>query len=41
MDDYDSPWKDGMDLYFRELMHFFFPDNASDIARDKGFQFLD
>jgi hypothetical protein len=30
-----------MDLYFRELMHFFFPDIASDIDWDKGFQFLD
>lgn len=22
-DDYDSPWKEGMELYFKELMQFF------------------
>jgi len=40
-DDYDSPWKEGMDLYFKELMQFFFPDIAREIAWDKGYQFLD
>jgi len=25
-DDYDSPWKEGMELYFKEMMTFFFPD---------------
>jgi len=41
MDDYDSPWKEGMELYFKELMQFFFPDIAARIAWDKGYQFLD
>jgi hypothetical protein len=40
-DDYDSPWKEGMELYFKELMQFFFPDIAREIAWDKGYQFLD
>jgi hypothetical protein len=40
-DDYDSPWKEGMELYFKELMQFFFPDIAMQIAWDKGYQFLD
>ncbi len=40
-DDYDSPWKEGMELYFKELMQFFFPDIAREIAWDRGYQFLD
>jgi hypothetical protein len=40
-DDYDSPWKEGMELYFKELMEFFFPGIAREIAWDKGYQFLD
>ena len=40
-DDYDSPWKEGMELYFKELMQFFFPDIAAQIAWNKGYQFLD
>ena len=40
-DDYDSPWKEGMELYFKELMQFFFPDIAREIAWAKGYQFLD
>jgi hypothetical protein len=40
-DDYDSPWKEGMELYFKELMQFFFPGIAREIAWDKGYQFLD
>ncbi len=40
-DDYDSPWKEGMELYFKELMEFFFPDIASQIAWERGYQFLD
>ena len=41
IDDYDSPWKEGMDLYFKELMEFFFPEIASEIAWNKGYEFLD
>ena len=40
-DDYDSPWKEGMELYFKELMEFFFPEIASEIAWTKGYEFLD
>ncbi|MCA1787188.1 MAG: hypothetical protein LC657_14540 [Desulfobacteraceae bacterium] len=40
-DDYDSPWKEGMEQYFKELMQFFFSDIAREIAWDKGYQFLD
>jgi hypothetical protein len=40
-DDYDSPWKEGMELYFKELMQFFFPGIAREIDWDKGYQFLD
>ena len=40
-DDYDSPWKEGMELYFKEMMTFFFPDIAREIAWDRGYQFLD
>jgi len=41
IDDYDSPWKEGMELYFKELMEFFFPEIASEIAWTKGYEFLD
>ena len=41
IDDYDSTWKEGMDLYFKELMEFFFPEIASKIDWDKGYEFLD
>jgi len=40
-DDYDSPWKEGMELYFKELMQFFFPDIAAQIAWKRGYEFLD
>jgi hypothetical protein len=40
-DDYDSPWKEGMELYFKELMQFFFPDIAARIAWKRGYEFLD
>ena len=40
-DDYDSPWKEGIELYFKELMQFFFPDIAREIAWARGYQFLD
>jgi hypothetical protein len=40
-DHYDSPWKEGMELYFKDLMQFFFPDIAREIAWVRGYQFLD
>ncbi len=40
-DDYDGPWKEGMDIYFRELIEFYFPEIAAKIDWDKGYEFLD
>ena len=40
-DDYDSPWKESMELYFKELMQFFFPNIAREIAWKRGYEFLD
>ena len=40
-DDYDSPWKEGVEIYFKEFMEFFFPAIASEIDWHKGYQFLD
>ncbi len=40
-DDYDSPWKEGIEIYFKEFMDFFFPSIASEIAWKKGYEFLD
>ncbi|HKL80958.1 MAG TPA: hypothetical protein VJ879_00455 [Desulfobacter sp.] len=40
-DAYDSPWKEGIDLYFKEFMEFYFPQIAGEIDWDKGYEFLD
>ncbi|MEA2059126.1 MAG: hypothetical protein U9P10_01085 [Thermodesulfobacteriota bacterium] len=40
-DQYDSPWKEGIELYFREFMEFYFPEIAVEIVWDKEFEFLD
>ena len=40
-DDYDSPWKDILTLHFRQFMLFFFPDLASKIDWDRGYESLD
>lgn len=39
--DYDSPWKDILDLQFEEFMAFFFPDAHRHINWLAGFEFLD
>ncbi len=39
--DFDSPWKDVLEAYFREFMAFFFPWIEKGIAWDKRYQFLD
>lgn len=39
--DYDSPWKDVLDLFFESLMAFFFPQAHAQIAWPRGFEFLD
>ena len=40
-DDYDSPWKEGMEIYFRELIEFYFPEIAARIDWGKAYIFLD
>jgi hypothetical protein len=40
-DDYDSPWKEIFEQYFREFIEFFFPEAHSDIDWEKGYVFLD
>ncbi|GAK52178.1 hypothetical protein U14_03429 [Candidatus Moduliflexus flocculans] len=39
--DYDSPWKEMLELYFQEFMMFFFPEIAADIEWEFGYEFLD
>jgi hypothetical protein len=40
-DDYDSPWKELLEEYFREFAEFFFPDMAEGADWEKGYEFLD
>ena len=40
-DDYDSPWKDILELYFAEFMAFFFPQAHADIDWSRGYESLD
>jgi hypothetical protein len=40
-DEYDSPWKEGIDLYFKEFMEFYFPQIDREIDWEKGYEFLD
>ena len=40
-DDYDSPWKEILQLYFSEFMEFFFPAAAGDIDWPRGYESLD
>jgi hypothetical protein len=39
--DYDSPWKEALDLYFRHFMAFFFAWIYHDIDWDRGHEMLD
>ena len=39
--DYDSPWKEAIEPYFPAFIAFFFPDIHTDIAWDRGYEFLD
>jgi len=39
--DYDSPWKEILELYFQQFTAFFFPPIHSGIDWSKGYQFLD
>lgn len=40
-EDYDSPWKEVLTLFFPEFMEFFFPDVHAAIDWSRGFEFLD
>ena len=39
--DYDSPWKDILETYFRQFLAFFFPLIENDLNWEKGYEFLD
>ncbi|MBN4004210.1 cytosolic protein [Nostoc sp. LPT] len=39
--EYDSPWKQILQLYFQDFMLFFFPQAHSEIDWSRGFDFLD
>jgi hypothetical protein len=39
--EYDSPWKEAMDLYFEEFVAFFFPKAHQDIDWQKNYEFMD
>ncbi len=40
-DDYDSPWKDVIDSFFRRMMEFLFPHVAEGIDWSYGYESLD
>ena len=40
-DDYDSPWKDVLDTYFRDFMSLFLPDAHQGIDWSRGWESLD
>ncbi len=39
--DFDTPWKKIVKAYFKEFVHFFFPEIAKKIDWSKGYEFLD
>ena len=39
--DFDSPWKEVLELYFRQFVAFFFPDAYKDIDWGRPYEFLD
>ncbi|BBD62768.1 hypothetical protein NIES2109_56180 (plasmid) [Nostoc sp. HK-01] len=39
--EYDSPWKQMLQLYFQDFMSFFFPQAHAQIDWSRGFEFLD
>ncbi|NEO52501.1 MAG: transposase [Okeania sp. SIO3B5] len=39
--EYDSPWKEALDVYFPEFMAFFFTDAYQEIDWEKGYETLD
>src|SRR5690349_12785050 len=41
MADYDSPWKEALDVYFQAFLAFFFPHIHPEIDWSRGYEFLD
>ena len=41
MTDYDSPWKEALDVYFAAFLAFFFPEAHADIDWARGYETLD
>ncbi len=41
MTDFDSPWKEALDVYFEAFLKLFFPDVHADIDWERGFEVLD
>jgi hypothetical protein len=39
--DYDSPWKEALDLYFERFLAFFFPQAHADIDWARGHETLE
>jgi hypothetical protein len=39
--DFDSPWKEILELFFPQFMQFFFPHAYEQINWPKGYKFLD
>jgi hypothetical protein len=39
--DFDSPWKEALEVYFRAFLSLFFPHIHDDIDWSRGFEFLD
>jgi hypothetical protein len=39
--DFDSPWKDSLETYFRDFIAFFFPPIHHDVDWLRGYEFLD
>ncbi|WP_243147395.1 hypothetical protein [Scytonema sp. UIC 10036] len=38
---YDSPWKEALELYFEAFIDFFFPQAYREIDWQRGYEFLD
>ena len=39
--DYDSPWKEVLEIYFEQFVQFFFTNAHADIDWQRGYEFLD
>jgi hypothetical protein len=40
-EEFDSPWKDALQLYLRAFLAFFFPDIEADVDWSRGYEALD